>query len=101
MVALELVRHIVADTPVAKIHTPTVVWSGLIPQLILMVGGVVMLTIVSLVKGRLPRGSYAIYTVAVAGASLIATIPLARRVLEPLLIGSQTIPMIVLAPNFQ
>src|ERR1700753_3543246 len=76
MVALAL-----ADQ-VKHIATPTVVWSGLIPQLILMVGGVVMLTIVSIFKGRLPRGGYAIYTVAVAGASLIATIPLWHRVLH-------------------
>ena len=34
----------------------------------------------------------------VALAVLLATIPLARRVLEPLLVTSQTIPMIVLAP---
>ncbi len=76
MLALSLVNHM------KTIATPTVVWSGLIPQLILMVGGVLMLTLVSLFRGRLPRGTYAIYTVVVAGAALVATIPLWHRVLH-------------------
>ena len=64
----------------AKLATPDVVWSALVPQLILMIGGVVMLTVVSLVKGKAPKGTYATYTVLVALASLISTIPLWHRV---------------------
>lgn len=65
---------------VKAIATPEVVWSALVPQLILMIGGVLLLTIVSLVKGRLPRGAYATYTVVVALASLISVVPLWHRV---------------------
>jgi NADH-quinone oxidoreductase subunit N len=65
---------------VQRLATPEVVWSALVPQLILMAGGVFMLTIVSLVKGRLPRGTYATYTVVVALASLVSTVPLWHRV---------------------
>jgi NADH-quinone oxidoreductase subunit N len=82
MIALQLVHQVAQVNHEATLATPRVVWSGLIPQLILMAGGVVMLTIVSIFKGRLPRGSYAIYTVAVAGAAIIATIPLWHRVLH-------------------
>ena len=72
-----------AGSKVTKLATPDVVWSALVPQLILMIGGVVMLTVVSLVSRHLPKGVYAGYTVAVALASLISTIPLWHRVQNP------------------
>jgi NADH-quinone oxidoreductase subunit N len=64
----------------AAIDTPEVVWSGLAPQLILMVSGILLVTIVSLIPGRLPRGAYAAYTVIAAGAALVSTVPLWGRV---------------------
>lgn len=67
----------------AALPTPEVAWSALAPQLILMVGGVVMLTVVSLFKRRPPKGMSAAYTVVIAAASLISTIPLWHRVLNP------------------
>jgi NADH-quinone oxidoreductase subunit N len=63
-----------------KIAAPSVDWRALAPQLILMIGGLLLLTITALVKGRLPKGSYATYTVAVAIASVLTTIPLWHRV---------------------
>jgi NADH-quinone oxidoreductase subunit N len=65
------------------IATPSIAWSSLLPQLILMVGGVIGLTVVSLFKKRPPRGAAAAYTILVATASLISTIPLWHRVLNP------------------
>ena len=65
---------------VKPIVTPEVVWSSLTPQLVMMVGGVLLLTIVSLVKDRLPRGAYAGYTVLVGLVSLATVVPLWRRV---------------------
>ena len=72
-----------AQDGVARLATPDVVWSALAPQLILMVGGVVMLTVVSLIARRPPRGMYAAYTVVVALAALISIIPLWGRVQNP------------------
>jgi len=63
--------------------TPEVTWSALAPQLILMVGGVLMLTVVSLFKKQPPKGVSAAYAVIVAAAALISTIPLWHRVLNP------------------
>jgi NADH-quinone oxidoreductase subunit N len=71
---------VLAQTAADRIATPSVDWKALLPQLILMVGGLVLLTITSLVKDQLPKGSYAAYTVAVALASVISTIPLWHRV---------------------
>ncbi len=73
---------LVAQAVHDKIATPHVAWSALAPQLILMIAGVVLLTVVSLVKDKLPRGTYAAYTVAAALASLVSTIPLWHRVLH-------------------
>ncbi len=67
----------------ARLATPDVVWSALAPQLILMVGGVVMLTVVSLIARRPPKGTYAAYTVVVALAALISIVPLWGRVHNP------------------
>lgn len=65
------------------LDTPLIQWSSLAPQLILMVGGVLMLTVVSLVKKHPPKGLSAAYAIVVASASLISTIPLWHRVLNP------------------
>ncbi|HKY15717.1 MAG TPA: NADH-quinone oxidoreductase subunit N [Microthrixaceae bacterium] len=62
---------------------PSVDAVALLPQLILMVGGLLLLTIVSLVKGRMPKSATTLYTVAIASASLISTIPLWHRVQNP------------------
>jgi NADH-quinone oxidoreductase subunit N len=65
---------------VTAIATPSVDWRALVPQLILMIGGLLLLTITSLIKGRLFKGAYATYTVATATAAIITTIPLWHRV---------------------
>ncbi len=86
MTALASIGNVLAQaagSEVTEIATPEVVWSALVPHLILMGGGVVMLTVVSLISRRLPKGVYAGYTVAVAAASLISTIPLWNRVRNP------------------
>ena len=62
------------------IETPHVPWSYLTPMLILMVGALVLLIVVALVRGKLPRSSCAIYTALVAGASLVSAWPLWHRV---------------------
>lgn len=64
----------------SKLVTPDVPWTYIAPLLILMVGGVVMLTIVSLVKDKMPRGVYAGYTVVIASAAFIWNVWLWRQV---------------------
>ena len=60
--------------------TPEIVWSSVAPALILMLGGILLLTVVSLVRRNLPSWFYATWTVAVATASIVATVPLWHRV---------------------
>jgi len=63
--------------------TPLVDWSSLAPQLILMIGGIVMLTVVSLIARNTRNGLHAAYTVLIAGAALVSTVPLWHRVQNP------------------
>jgi NADH-quinone oxidoreductase subunit N len=70
-----------ADGPVAgPVPTPSIAWDALIPLLILGVGGLVLLTITSLVKGRIFRSFYALYTIVIASAAIVAVLPLWARV---------------------
>lgn len=69
-----------AATEVVGARPPRIAWTSLLPHLILMVGGVLLLTVVSLVKNRLPRGWTAAYTVAVAAGAFIADVALWGRV---------------------
>ncbi|KAA0235675.1 MAG: NAD(P)H-quinone oxidoreductase subunit 2, chloroplastic [Acidimicrobiales bacterium] len=65
---------------VTQIATPEIQWVALLPHLILVVGGILLLTIASLFRHRVPRWAYTIYTVAVAAGAIIAALPLWVRV---------------------
>lgn len=62
------------------IDTPPVDWAVIAPNLVLMVGGILLLTVVSLVKGRLPNWFHATWTISVAVAAAAACVPLWDRV---------------------
>jgi NADH-quinone oxidoreductase subunit N len=62
-----------------SIEGPSVAWWGLVPLIVLAAGAVVLLTISSLVK-PLPRWFHALWTVAVAIAAFVTTIPPWTRV---------------------
>ncbi len=64
----------------AEPTTPEIVWSSIAPALILMLGGILLLTIVSLVRGRLPGWFHATWTLVVAVAAMVAIVPLWQRV---------------------
>ncbi len=68
-----------AEQPLA---TPHVDWTAIAPNLVLMVGGILLLTLVSLFKGRLASWFDAAWTVLVALGAIAATVPLWVRVLE-------------------
>ena len=81
-----------ADIATYKVPAPSEIWSAFLED-----------------KGELPDhirttaleagiGLVAAAIVGVGFAALIASIPLARRVIYPVLVTSQTIPMVVLAP---
>ena len=52
-----------------QIPTPDVDWSALAPNLILMLGGVLLLTVVSILRGRLPTWFHAVWTISAASAA--------------------------------
>src|SRR6478735_5736330 len=64
------------------IQTPDIDWTAIAPFLILAVGGVLLLTIVSIVRGKLPSWFHAVWTIAVAVAAICAVVPLWQRVQE-------------------
>jgi len=68
-----------ASTVVA-LPGPSVDWSGLLPLLILMVGGLLMLTFSSFLRGRAPKGLFAGVTIAIAGAAALSALPVWARV---------------------
>jgi len=68
-----------ASTVVA-LPVPSVDWSGLLPLLILMVGGLLMLTFSSFLRGRAPKGLFAGVTIAIAVAAALSALPVWARV---------------------
>ena len=64
----------------AAIDTPDIDWSAIAPNLVLMLGGILLLTVVSLLKTRLPRWFCATWTVLVSLGAMAAVVPLWRRV---------------------
>ena len=59
---------------------PSVDWSALLPMLILLVGGLLVLTFSSFLRGKAPRGLFSTVTVAIAVAAAISAVPLWARV---------------------
>ncbi|MFZ4518762.1 MAG: NADH-quinone oxidoreductase subunit N [Microthrixaceae bacterium] len=62
------------------IPTPDVDWSAIAPNLILMLGGILLLTVVSVLRGRLPGWFHAVWTISAATAAICAVVPLWQRV---------------------
>ncbi len=60
--------------------TPDIDWSTIAPNLVLMLGGILLLTLVSVLRGRLPGWFQAVWTIAVATGALCAVVPLWQRV---------------------
>jgi NADH-quinone oxidoreductase subunit N len=60
--------------------TPEIVWSAIAPVLILIVGGILLLTVVSVARNRVPQWFHPAWTVVTATAAGLACIPLWNRV---------------------
>lgn len=68
------------DPSAVPLAVPEIVWSAVAPALVLMIGGILLLTVVSLVRKPLPSWFHATWTVATATAAICATVPLWQRV---------------------
>jgi len=79
-----MIASLLQDQPVllddTALQTPEIIWSAIAPNLVLMLGGVLLLTVVSVVRGRTPAWFPAAWTVATATFSFITIIPLWQRV---------------------
>lgn len=60
-----------AGTQLRPLQLPQVEYSALGPVLVLVAGAMALLTLASLVRARLPAGSYALVTVVTSGAALV------------------------------
>ena len=60
--------------------TPDIDWSAIAPNLVLMLGGVLLLTVVSVVRGKLPPWFHTVWTISVATAAICSVVPLWQRV---------------------
>lgn len=68
--------------PAATASTPEIVWSAIAPNLVLMLGGILLLTVVSVLKGRLPGWFHAVWTISTAVFSFVWVVVLWDRVAE-------------------
>lgn len=83
-----LLQDAVPELISAAPTTPDIAWSAIAPNLILMLGGVLLLTVVSLLRGKAPSWFPAVWTVLVAVLALCALVPLWSRVQDD---GAQTV----------
>src|SRR3954470_17782473 len=68
-----------ADTP-DQIDVPHIEWAALLPFMVLVVGAIVLLSVASLMRNRLPEGFFATFTVVTALGGIVAAVPLWDRV---------------------
>jgi NADH-quinone oxidoreductase subunit N len=69
-----------AAVPSGVMAQPTIIWRALLPLIILALGALVLLTVSSLLRKKLPTWFYPVYTIVIAGASMIAVVPLWAQV---------------------
>lgn len=69
-----------AGNDITPLATPEVEWSAFLPLIVLAAGGVLLLTISSLVRGMAVAGANAAATVVVGLAAIVACVPVWNRV---------------------
>jgi NADH-quinone oxidoreductase subunit N len=70
----------ISAAPETHIPGPDIYWPALIPLIILLVGGLLLLTFSSFLRKRAPRGIFAGATVAIAVAAALSVLPLWAQV---------------------
>jgi len=80
-----------AGTAVTELDTPDVDWTGILPELILFGGAILLLTVTSLIRTRLFPGAYAIYTCIVALAAIGSAVYLWNEVRDQDVDGFSTL----------
>lgn len=73
---------------VPAVNTPEIVWSSIAPFLILALGGILLLTLVALMRSKAPSSFASVWTVVIAAATLGSLWPLWSRVVDQ---GPQTL----------
>ncbi|MBM3663152.1 MAG: hypothetical protein FJW94_09775, partial [Actinobacteria bacterium] len=68
--------------PVEQFVLPSVDWAAIAPNLILMLGGILLLTVVSVLKRRVPAWFAPVWTISAAVAAGCAVVPLWQRFLD-------------------
>jgi NADH-quinone oxidoreductase subunit N len=68
--------------PGEQILGPEIAWSGLMPLLILSGAALLLLTVTSIAHGKIPGWFHAVYTGLAGVATIVASIPLWRRVTD-------------------
>ena len=68
------------DPAASASATPEIVWSAIAPNLILALGGILLLTVVSLLRSRTPSWFAPLWTVTTASVSFVAVVALWQRV---------------------
>jgi NADH-quinone oxidoreductase subunit N len=77
---MSLLALLAQDVDVEQIPTPGIDWAGLLPVIFLAAGALVLLALTSVLRGRVFRGFYALATIVVASAAIVAVFPLWARV---------------------
>ena len=64
---------------VEQFVTPSIDVSMILPNLVLMLGGILLLTLVSVLKGRAPSWLFPVWTISTAVAAICTVVPLWQR----------------------
>jgi NADH-quinone oxidoreductase subunit N len=72
-----------ASNDVQQIETPDIAWSAVMPATVLVVGAVLLLTIASLLKGKVRNEGFAFLAIAITVGSMATAVPLWNRIQDP------------------
>jgi NADH-quinone oxidoreductase subunit N len=72
-----------ASEDVQQIETPDIAWSAVMPVTVLVVGAVLLLTVASLLKGKVKNEGFAFLAIAITVGAMATAVPLWNRIQDP------------------